>query len=83
MTKTMNHTECDHPATKAARAKCRKIRADRAAAYTAAYTAAVKEIKEGYYSNTLDNDELIGMIYAIAPHLMDPDTDLDGIIASL
>lgn len=27
MTNTMNHTDCDHPRTKAARAACRKARA--------------------------------------------------------
>lgn len=84
MTKTMNHTNCTHPATKAGRAKCRKDRAARIATlrneadtlivsyYNGAEFDSViyrlmdifPEVKEGYFENDLDAEELIALATA-------------------
>jgi len=64
MTKTMNHTDCHHPATKAARAKCRRDRA-KAATETA---IALADIKARYFAGD-DGEELIYALRAIDPAL--------------
>lgn len=77
MTKTMNHTDCTHPATKAARAKCRK---DRAAKATR--DAIARDAIRGCYHAGIDAEELLGMIAQLGIEV-DPDADLEEIIASL
>jgi 2-phospho-L-lactate guanylyltransferase (CobY/MobA/RfbA family) len=77
MTKTMNHTNCAHPATKAARRTCRELR--RSAAYSD--SAARDEIRAAYEAG-VDAAIILGMIYAIGLDI-DDDADLEEIIASL
>lgn len=77
MTKTMNHSNCDHPATKAARAACRKARR----AQEASQIDAREEIRAAYFAG-VDIDMLLGMI-AMAGIDVDEDADIEEIIASL
>jgi hypothetical protein len=76
MTKTMNHANCPHPATSAARAKCRK--AHRAA--DAEVNAAREAIVRSYYDNTADADEVLYALMRIDPDL-DYDLDIEEIVA--
>lgn len=77
MTKTMNHSNCDHPATKAARAKCRKDRAR----IELAQGEAREEIRAAYFAG-VDLAMILGMI-AQAGIMIDEDADIEEIIASL
>ncbi len=80
---TTPHTSCTHPATKAARARCRKERAlapqvdtslaDLVAAYHAGEAIEViaaqapAHLAQGYYDNTLDAEEFIASLTDDAP----------------
>lgn len=64
MTKTMNHSNCTHPATKAGRAKCRR---DRAQAQQE-LAIALADIKARYFAGD-DAEELIYALRAIDPAL--------------
>ena len=60
-TTRMNHTNCDHPANSAARAKCRALNNERAATRANSITAAINS----YYDNSATIEEIIyqlGMI---------------------
>lgn len=81
MTST-SHTDCPHPATKAARALCRKIRASqvRARAMEAA------SLIDSYYDNTGDFEEIICTLMSILPQELttayfESDADADELIA--
>lgn len=77
MTTTMNHTNCAHPATKAARAACRKIRAQGIKVRAAAIESIIAAYHEG-----VDTEEILGMmVEARIP--ADPNLDIEEIIASL
>ena len=77
MTKTMNHTNCAHPATKAGRSLCRKINAQ-----IEVVDQLLREgIRNDYFAGT-DAEDLIGRILALGIEV-DPDADLEEVIASL
>lgn len=79
MTKTMmNHRDCDHPATKAGRAACRREHAARATRDAIAKAA----IRDCYYTEGIDAEEILGMIHQLGLPI-NPDDDLETIIASL
>ena len=63
----MNHSNCDHPATKAGRAACRKARA----AQAIALRVEAHNLIDSYYNNTADFDEIIYALIAIFPELHD------------
>lgn len=83
MTTTMNHRDCDHPATKAARARCRKDRAIAAADRTARLTA----LRDSYYRGDADLEAIAGAVSMIDPLLAQGyysnDLDAEEFIASL
>lgn len=67
MTKNTSHTNCTHPATKSARAKCRAAKkAD--ALDTAQQIAAVVA---SYYDNTGEVEEIMGALHRLAPEMVD------------
>jgi len=76
-----SHTDCPHPATKAARAKCRKVRA----AHEAEVASLREAIIRSYYDNTADVEDIIAGLRAIDPDLTegyyDGDLDIEDIIA--
>lgn len=76
------HTDCPHPATKAARTACRKARAARAASRAAEVNALVAS----YYDNSGDAEEIIFALGAIDPALIkgyyDNSLDIEEIIAN-
>lgn len=77
MTKNMNHAECQHPTTKAARAKCRAM-------HKQIETHDVEtraEIRAAYFEG-VETEELLGMM-AQAGIPADPDLDIEYIIAAL
>jgi hypothetical protein len=61
---TTPHTDCHHPATKAARAKCRKARAVQV---EAPRTMNLDEVIKAYYNNSLDMEEIASRLIALAP----------------
>jgi len=71
MTKTMNHSNCTHPATKAGRAACRRLHAaqerDEALAF-AARLDAIHEVITAYHAGD-DLEEIMGRLRAIDPDL--------------
>lgn len=71
------HTNCLHPATKAARAACRKARAARETRDAIARSA----IRDAYYAG-IDAEELLGMITQLGLDY-DYDADIEQIIADL
>lgn len=73
----MTHTNCTHPATKAARAKCRRERATR----DAADRAGRLEIVQAYHDGA-ELEEIFGMMAQQGIYI-DPDLDADDIINSL
>jgi hypothetical protein len=81
MTKTMNHTNCAHPATKAARAKCRKVRA----AQDAAHAAEVAALVESYFHGDGDPEEIIYGLCALLPEVKaayyGTDADIEELVA--
>lgn len=77
MTKTMNHRDCDHPATKAARATCRELRRSEALSRA----TLIQGIIDDYFANR-PADELIGRILALGIEL-DPDATLEETVLSL
>lgn len=77
MTKTMNHTDCPHPATKAARAKCRKLRASHEAADRAGREAIIRAYHDG-----AELDEIFGMMAQQGIYI-DPDLDIEEILGTL
>lgn len=75
MTSTMNHSHCPHPATKAARAKCRKARASRDAQVAAEVASLITAYDKG-----ADLDEVIHDLALLVPAVADAyygDTDLE------
>lgn len=58
---TTPHRDCDHPATKAARAKCRRARAKAPEAMT------LDQVIVGYYDNSLEAEEIAAHLLALAP----------------
>jgi hypothetical protein len=66
MTKTMNHSNCPHPATKAARAKCRKAHAAAQATQVESLAGLVASYHEG-----ADIEEIAGAACRLAPHAAD------------
>lgn len=60
---TTSHRDCTHPATKAARAKCRKMRAQEA--------NELKAVIEGYYDNSLDAEEIGAALITLCPEAAD------------
>jgi len=60
----MNHSNCTHPATKAARAQCRKDRA----AHLTDRRAALDALIDSYYHGG-DLEEIAGMASIIAPEV--------------
>jgi hypothetical protein len=56
------HTNCLHPATSTARAKCRKDRAAKAASMKIELTA----LSQGYYDSTLDFEDIAARLDIIA-----------------
>jgi len=81
MTKTMNHTDCTHPATKAARAKCRKDRA----AHALALATQVDELITSYYDGSGDAEEIAMSLAHIFPEVhkayYDLSLDMEEVIA--
>lgn len=83
MTASQSHANCQHPATKSARAKCRAARkaaeTDRSAAITA--------IVATYYDNTGDTEEIMAALHQIDPSLTagyyDCSEDVEEIISRL
>jgi len=71
------HANCTHPATKAARAKCRAAR--KAAEITERENRA--EIIQAYYDGA-ELDEIFGMMAQRGIYI-DPDKDIDEILESL
>lgn len=78
MTKTMTHTECTHPATKAGRAACRRARK----AQEASQAHEVQALRASYYDGTADAEEIIGSLRALGIDF-DEDADLEEIIAGI
>ncbi len=77
MTKTMNHTACTHPATKAGRAACRKARAK----HEAEVATLRQAIIDSYYgAGEAEGEEVIYALQAIDPDL-DYDLDIEEIVA--
>lgn len=77
MTKNMNHAECQHPTTKAARAKCRAMHKQ-----IEAHSVEIRrEIRDAYFAGA-EADEILGML-AQAGIPADPDMDLEYIVAAL
>lgn len=62
MTKTRSHANCDHPATKAGRAKCRKARALVAQGFIAELDALI----HSYYDNSASAEEIGAEITSLA-----------------
>lgn len=84
MTKTMNHTNCTHPATKAGRTACRKALASQAKARAIEINA----LRDSYYDGTGDPDDIIAALHAIDPALTrnfywGGDATIEEIIAAL
>jgi pyrrolidone-carboxylate peptidase len=77
MTKNMNHAECQHPTTKAARAKCRAMHKQ----IEAHDVETRREIRDAYFAG-VEAEELLGMM-AKAGIPADPDLDIEYIIAAL
>lgn len=78
MTKTMNHSNCPHPSTSSARAKCRKERAARVEADLAARA----DLRASYYSGDADAEEVIAGMRDLGLDI-DPDADLEELISSI
>lgn len=78
MTKTMNHSNCTHPATKAGRAKCRRARASR----ECQRRLDIQALRDAYYTGDEDAEVIIGRIHTLGIKI-DEDDDLETIIASL
>lgn len=74
----MNHSHCPHPATKAARALCRKMRASQ----EATLRLTKQSIRDAYYIDGAEVDDILGMI-SQAGLTFDYDADIEDIIASL
>lgn len=82
MTKTMNHTNCTHPATRAGRAACRKDRAAQVASLKLEALALI----DSYYDNSGDYEEIIHALMRILPAELttayfDTDADADELIS--
>lgn len=79
---TTSHRDCPHPATKAARAICRKARASQAAHEVDTLTA----IRDSYFAGA-DLEEIAARVNDIRPDLAaayyDNSLDIEGFIASL
>jgi hypothetical protein len=80
---TTSHRDCTHPATKAARAKCRKARAA-----AAAYRAEVLDsCRMAYLLEDADLEEIAGRVAQVDPELArgyyDDSLDAEEFIASL
>lgn len=78
----MNHTNCDHPATKAGRALCRKIRK----AQDDALKLEARTLIDSYYDGTGDFEEIIQRLIQILPidlrnAYFDSDTSPDELIS--
>lgn len=58
---TTPHTDCIHPSTSAARAKCRKERA----AATAAHRAELDMIIASFYDNSRDAEDIANDLHAL------------------
>lgn len=78
---TTSHTNCPHPATKAARAKCRK----ESAARVDALQVEAGELIFSYYNGEGDFDTIISRLMEIFPEVrtayFDTDADPDELIA--
>jgi hypothetical protein len=78
---TTSHRNCTHPATKTARAACRKARA----AHAATIAREVDELITSYYDNTRDGEEIIAGLRGIDPAITEGyyngDLDIEEIIA--
>jgi hypothetical protein len=83
MTTTMNHSNCAHPATKAARAKCRKDRA----AHAEGIASEIAALVASYFDNSADGEEIIYALHAIDPAITAPwyagDATIEDIIFSI
>lgn len=81
MTKTMNHSNCTHPATKSGRAACRKARAAR----DIALANEVQGLIDAYFANEGDVEEILLGLAHIFPEVkaayFDLDLDPEEIIA--
>lgn len=76
------HTDCTHPATKAGRALCRKIRASRNRATAREALALI----DSYYDGSGDYEEIIHSLMLLLPEELtrayfDTDADADELIA--
>ena len=78
MTKTMTHTECTHPATKAGRAACRRARK----AQEASRAFEVQALRASYYEGTADAEAIIASLRALGIDF-DENADLEEVIASI
>lgn len=76
------HTSCTHPATKAARATCRKARA----ALAATIAREVEALVASYYDCTADAEDIMGGLNRLDPRITEGyyngDLDIETIIAS-
>lgn len=83
MTKTMNHTNCTHPATKAGRAACRRAQAARDIAIANEIAALVAS----YYDNSADIEDIMAGLNRIDPELTADyyhgDAEVEEIIARI
>jgi hypothetical protein len=80
MTKNTSHADCFHPATKAARAKCRAAKK----ANAARLAQSLSEIFASYYDNTGDGEEIMYALGSIFGHDaigINEDIELDEIVA--
>ncbi|QEQ93668.1 hypothetical protein SEA_ZUKO_90 [Streptomyces phage Zuko] len=80
MTKNTSHADCFHPATKAARAKCRAAKK----ANREELSQTLSEIFASYYDNTGEADEImygLGRIFGHDAIGINEDISLDEIVA--
>jgi hypothetical protein len=73
MTKTMNHSNCTHPATKGARAACRKARA----AHTSELAAEVESLIGSYFDGSGDAEVIMVSLAHIFPEVHEAYYNLD------
>ena len=76
------HANCTHPATKAARAACRKTRKNIATSNV----ARVAEIVATYYDNSKDVEDIMDELHRVDPQITKPyyhgDAEVEDIIAA-
>lgn len=66
--KSTPHTNCTHPTTSAARAKCRKDRAAR----QDGYKTQLEEVLMSYWDNSTELEEIVGRLSHLASMTQNP-----------